>query len=65
MPSGGSTTDRILSMSLYFRIRSFTVVDVSEGDAFTWEVKCLAALRENRVGTRDINNHFMGEGAVC
>jgi hypothetical protein len=44
MPSGGSTTDRMLSMSLYFRIRSFTVVDVREGDAFTCEQKCFAAL---------------------
>jgi hypothetical protein len=48
MPSGGSTTDRMLSMSLYFRIRSFTVVDVSEGDAFTCEQKCFAALRESK-----------------
>lgn len=37
MPSGGNTTDRILSMSLYFKILSFTVVDVRDGEAFTWK----------------------------
>lgn len=34
-PSGGRTTDKMLSMSLYFSILSFTVVDVRDGDAFT------------------------------
>lgn len=34
-PSGGSTTDNILSINLYFKIRSVTVVEVSDGDAFT------------------------------
>lgn len=34
-PSGGSTTDRILSTSLYLRIRSVTVVEVRDGEAFT------------------------------
>jgi len=38
-PSGGSTTERILSMSLYFKIRSLTVVDVKEGEAFTCSQK--------------------------
>lgn len=36
-PSGGSTTDTMLSMSLYFNILSLTVVDVSEGEAFTYK----------------------------
>lgn len=35
IPSGGSTIFKILSINLYLRILSFTVVDVSEGDAFT------------------------------
>jgi len=30
----------MLSMSLYFRMRSLTVVEVSEGDAFTCGYKC-------------------------
>lgn len=34
-PSGGSTTERMLSISLYLRMRSLTVVDVREGLAFT------------------------------
>lgn len=35
-PSGGTTIEIILSINLYFKIRSFTVVDVSDGDAFTY-----------------------------
>ena len=46
MPSGGSTTDSMLSMSLYFRMRSLTVVDVSEGDAFTCVQKCQALVSQ-------------------
>lgn len=34
-PSGGSTTDKILSTNLYLSIRSVTVVEVREGEAFT------------------------------
>lgn len=36
IPSGGNTTFKILSINLYFRILSFTVVDVSDGEAFTY-----------------------------
>lgn len=36
-PSGGKTTETMLSMSLYFKILSLTVVDVSEGEAFTYK----------------------------
>lgn len=35
IPSGGNTSERMLSISLYFNIRSLTVVLVSDGDAFT------------------------------
>lgn len=35
IPSGGTTTFKILSINLYFRILSLTVVDVSDGEAFT------------------------------
>lgn len=34
-PSGGRTTDKMLSISLYLSILSLTVVDVREGEAFT------------------------------
>lgn len=34
-PLGGNTIEIMLSISLYFRMRSFTVVDVNDGDAFT------------------------------
>lgn len=37
IPSGGRTTDTILSINLYFKILSFTVVDVRDGEAFTWK----------------------------
>ena len=35
IPSGGNTSERMLSISLYFNMRSLTVVLVSDGDAFT------------------------------
>lgn len=35
IPLGDKTTDIILSTNLYFNIRSFTVVDVSDGEALT------------------------------
>ena len=35
IPSGGRTIFKILSINLYFRILSLTVVDVSDGDALT------------------------------
>lgn len=35
IPSGGRTTDNMLSINLYFKIRSVTVVDVKDGEAFT------------------------------
>ena len=39
IPVGGSTTERILSISFVFRMRSFTVVDVRDGEAFTCNVE--------------------------
>lgn len=35
IPSGGNTIDNILSINLYFNIRSLTVVDVNDGEEFT------------------------------
>lgn len=37
-PSGGTTIEIMLSINLYFKIRSFTVVEVSDGDAFTCRI---------------------------
>lgn len=35
-PEGGMTMSNMLSISLCFRILSFAVVDVNDGDAFTY-----------------------------